>query len=140
MPDERAFPMDVTDRPWKFRPDGHLVLILRDEDDARRAADLLTSAGFAGDAVKTYTAEDTLANHARYRAQRSAADRLIGTVTDDDESRQAYLGYANDGRSALWLRVSEDDAAKAMRAVADVPYLHARHYGSRTTDYRTRTD
>jgi len=39
------------------------------------------------------------------------------------------------------LRDAEARAAAALRALADVPYLHARHYGrSGETDYRTRTD
>jgi hypothetical protein len=134
--------MDVTDEPWRFHPEDHLVVILHDEAEAADAVDALVAAGFSTDDMKTYRGEETLANHDRYVAHRSVTDRVIGAFTDDDESRRLYLQYASAGRASLWLRVAnEARTTTALRALADVPYLHARHYGrSSATDYRTRID
>jgi hypothetical protein len=63
------------------------------------------------------------------------ARRLLSPVTDEDEirGRELYLGYARDGRSALWLRLpNEEDVSKALRVLADYDYLHARYYGFNT--------
>ena len=55
--DENTFPMDFYVRdssphPWKFKPEGYLVVILSDADEAQRAeADLVTN-GFAPQDVK----------------------------------------------------------------------------------------
>jgi hypothetical protein len=142
MSSERRFPMDVTDEPWHFHPEDHLVVILHDEAEAARAVKALASAGFPRDEMKTYRGEDTLANHDRYAAQRSMTDRIVGAVTDDDESRRLYLEFATKGRTALWVFVPDEArVATAIRALADVPYLHVRHYGrSGATDYRTRSE
>jgi len=62
---------------------------------------------------------------------------LFGPVTDEDElaGRELYLGYAREGRSALWLRLpDEEDVSKALRLLADYDYLHARYYGFNTTE------
>ena len=56
-PEER-FPMDVTDDPWRFRPDGYLVAILHDDAEADRASDALVSGGFASENIKTYSAAE----------------------------------------------------------------------------------
>ena len=45
--DETTFPMDVTEedpssRPWNFRPEGYLVVIIADIDEGRRAETALT--------------------------------------------------------------------------------------------------
>lgn len=64
------------------------------------------------------------------------ARRLLSPVTDEDEirGRELYLGYARDYRSALWLRLpNEEDVSKALRVLADYDYLHARYYGFNTT-------
>jgi hypothetical protein len=55
---ENAFPMDITDpssRPWKFRPEGYLVVILVDDEEAQRARAALVEAGFDPLDVKLYT-------------------------------------------------------------------------------------
>jgi hypothetical protein len=142
MTGQRRFPMDVTDEPWHFHPDDHLVVILHDEAEAAAAADTLVAAGFDASEMKTYRGEDTLANYDRYADQRSVGDRIVGAFTDDVESRRLYLEYAAAGRAALWLHVRDGSkASAALRALADVPYLHARHYGTtEATDYRTRLD
>ena len=62
--------------------------------------------------------------------RRAVASRLLGPVTAQTTGRDLYLGYAREGRSALWLRLpNEDDVSKALRVLADYDYLHARYYG-----------
>jgi len=133
-----AFPMDVTDpsRPWKFKPRGYLVVILTGISEARRALSALVESGFGHSDIKVYSGEQTLENDAVNRRRRTVARRLFGPVTDEDElaGRELYLGYAREGRSALWLRLpNEEDVSKALRVLADYDYLHARYYGFNTT-------
>ena len=134
-----AFPMDVSDpsRPWKFKPEGYLVVILTGISEARRASSALVEGGFGHHDIKVYTGEQTLENDAVNRRRRTVARRLLGPFTDEDElaGRELYLGYAREGRSALWLRLpNEQDVSKALRVLADCDYLHARYYGSNTTE------
>jgi hypothetical protein len=143
MPDEEnIFPLDITerapgDRPWKFRPEGYLVAMLADEAEAHRAEAALVADGFAPHDVKVYAGAQILATYEIYKQQRDLADKVMGTVTDDLESRDLYLDHAREDRSALWLRVDEDGVARALRVLADFHYVHTRHYGTTTdTDYR----
>jgi hypothetical protein len=134
-----TFPMDVTDpsRPWKFKPRGYLVVILTGISEARRALSALVEAGFGHRDIKVYSSEQTLENDAVNRRRRTVARRLLGPVTEEDElsGRELYLGHAREGRSALWLRLpNEDDVSKALRVLADYDYLHARYYGFNTME------
>ena len=52
---ENTFPMDITDpssRPWHFRPEGYLVVILADTEEAQRAETALVAKGFAPRDIK----------------------------------------------------------------------------------------
>jgi hypothetical protein len=104
-----AFPMDVTDpsRPWRFEPEGYLVVILTGISEARRALSALVEGGFGHRDIKVYAGEQTLENVAVNRRRRTVARRLLGPFTDEDEfgGRELYLGYAREGRSALWMRL-----------------------------------
>ena len=139
--DENVFPLDITERkpgarPWKFRPDGYLVLVLSDEDEAHRAEAALVATGFASRDIKLYPGKQILATFEVYKEQRDLADKVVGVVTDDLEGRDLYLDYAREDRCALWLRVEETKVAAALRVLADYDYLHTRYYGARTvTDY-----
>jgi hypothetical protein len=127
-----TFPMDVTDpsRPWKFDPQGYLVVILTGISEARRALSALVEGGFGDRDIKVYSGEQTLENDAVNMRRRSVASRLLGPVTAQTTGRDLYLGYAREGRGALWLRLpNEDDVPKALRVLADYDYLHARYYG-----------
>lgn len=141
MEADNTFPLDITERapgerPWKFRPDGYLVLVLAGEDDAKRAQAALVEVGFAARDIKVYPSEQILATYEVYKGQKRLADKTVGVFTDDIEGRDLYLDYAREGRSGLWLRVPEDKVAKALRALADHHYLHTRYYGGTTeTDY-----
>jgi hypothetical protein len=139
---ENAFPLDFyvddpSPHPWKFRPQGYLVVILSDADEGHRAEAALVAAGFASRDVKVYAGTQILANYQVYAERRSVTDKVAASVVDDSEGRELYLELAREGRSALWLRLPvEDDVAKALRVLADFSYLHARHYGSETaTDF-----
>ena len=138
---ENIFPLDITERepgqrPWKFRPEGYLVVMLSDEDEAQRAEAALVGDGFASHDIKLYPGEQILATFEIYRGQRDVADKVVGAVTDDFEGRDLYLDYAREDRCALWLRVPESKVPKALRVLADCDYLHTRYYGVKTeTDY-----
>ena len=136
MPDhEIIWPMGMTDRnlsdrPMVFHPQGFLVAILTDADEAERAVSALRSAGFSDRELRVYTSQQILADHDLYTAQRSLARRVAGALTDDQESIALYFGHARDGRSALWISVDGDaEAARAIRRLADFDTFHIRHYG-----------
>jgi hypothetical protein len=139
--DENAFPMDsITDlaaRPWKFRPEGYLVVILADTEEAQRAKEALVGGGFAPQDVKLYTGEQILENYEVYNEQRTVTGKVVGSVVDDQEGRELYLAYAREDRCALWLRIpNEAGVPKALRVLADHDYVHTRYYGSeRQTDF-----
>jgi len=138
---QNVFPLDITERepgarPWKFRPDGYLVVVLSDEDEAQRAQESLVGVGFAVRDIKLYPGKQILATFEVYKEQRDVADKVAGVIRDDIEGRDLYLNYAREGRCALWLRVDEDKVPKALRALADHHYLHTRYYGDKSeTDY-----
>ena len=133
---ENAFPMDFwaedpSPRPWTFQPEGYLVVILSDADEAKRAESSLVSQGFASRDVKLYTGKQILENYEAYQGRRSVTDKVVGAVTADSEGRELYLGYAREDRCAMWVRIpDENDVPKALRVLADHDYVHTRYYGS----------
>lgn len=130
---QNTFPMDITDpssRPWSFKPEGYLVVILAGTEEARAAETALVARGFAPRDVKLYTGKQILDNHEEYMGRRGVASTLVGSVADDVEGRELYLAYAREDRCALWLRLPhEADVPKALRVLADHHYLHTRYYG-----------
>jgi hypothetical protein len=118
------------DRPLVFNPQGFLVAILEDADQAERARAALAAAGFADRDLRVYTSQQILDSWERFQAERSLAQRVAGAITDDPDTIELYLGYARAGHAALWLHVPDDDAAdRAVRSLADHQVLHFRHYG-----------
>jgi hypothetical protein len=118
------------DRPLFFNPQGFLVVILEDADQAERARAALAEAGFAGRDLRVYTSRQILDSWQRFQAERSLAQRAVGAVTDDPDTIELYFGYAREGRSALWVHVPDEaDADRAVRRLADHQVLHFRHYG-----------
>lgn len=95
---ENTFPMDVdrdpSSRPWKFRPEGYLVVILADEDEGKQAEAALVAAGFAAQDVKLYTGKQILENYEAYKEQRTITAKVVGAVVDDTESRD-QIGRAH---------------------------------------------
>ena len=118
------------DRPLVFSPQGFLVAILEDADQAEQARAALVDAGFADRDLRVYTSQQMLGSWERFQAERSLGQRVAGAVTDDPATIEAYFGNARQGRAALWVHVPEDaDAKRAVRVLADHPVLHIRHYG-----------
>ena len=118
------------ERPLFFNPQGFLVAILDDADQAEQAKATLAEAGFAETNLRVYTSSQILDSWERFQAERSLAQRVAGAVTDDPDTIEAYFGYARQGRSALWVHVPDEaDANRAVRALADHQVLHFRHYG-----------
>jgi hypothetical protein len=139
---EHTFPMDFyvdgpAPRPWKFQPTGYLVAILTDAEEGQKAEGALIAAGFDARDVKVYTGEQILENYKVYEGRRNLTDSVAGAVIDDSEGKALYLGYAREGRSALWLRLPDEyHVRKAMVALADFEYSHARYYGDKgQTDF-----
>ena len=140
---ENTFPMDFyvqdsSPRPWKFRPTGYLVVILSDADEAERGEADLVTRGFAPRDVKLYTGGQILENYEVYAARRKTTDKVVGSIVDDSEGRELYLDYARQGRSAMWVRIpNEEDVPKALRVLANHDYVHTRYYGSeQQTDFK----
>ena len=134
---EVAWPTGMSDqdpaareRPLVFYPQGFLVAILEDADQAEQAKATLAAAGFADRDLRVYTSKQILDSWERFLAERSLAQRVAGAVTDDPDTIEQYFGYARAGRAALWVHVPEDDDAdRAVRGLADHQVLHFRHYG-----------
>jgi hypothetical protein len=118
------------DRPLFFNPKGFLVAILEDADQAEQAKATLVEAGMADRDLQVYTSQQILDSWERFKAERSLGQRVAGAVTDDPDTIELYFGYARAGRAALWVHVpDDDDADRAVRALADHQVLHFRHYG-----------
>jgi hypothetical protein len=129
--DENTFPMDFyvgdsSPHPWKFKPEGYLVVILSDTDEAQRAEADLVSNGVAPRDIKLYTGKQILENYEVFAGRRTATDKVL------------YLGYAREDRCAMWVRIpDEEDVSKALRVLADHEYVHTRYYGSEgQTDFK----
>jgi hypothetical protein len=97
-------------------------------------------AGFDRDDLRVYTSREILNDHEIYLKERSPARRVVGALTDDQATIDLYFGYAREGRGALWVHVPEkDDAARAIRYLADHGVLHYRYFGrDRETDIHVR--
>jgi hypothetical protein len=137
--DETIFPMDVTDassRPWKFRPQGYLVVILADTEEAQQAEAALVEEGFASQDVELYTGKQILENHEVYMGRRGVVSKAVGAMADDVEGRELYLDYAREDRCAMWVRIpDEGNVPKALRVLADYDCLHSRYYGDESLDF-----
>jgi hypothetical protein len=117
-------------RPLFFNPQGFLVAILDDADQAEHAKVALADAGFADRDLRVYTSQQILDSWERFQAERSLTQRVAGALTDDPDTIERYFGYAREGRSALWVHVPDEaDAKRAVRSLADHRVLHFRHYG-----------
>jgi hypothetical protein len=118
------------ERPLFFNPQGFLVAVLEDADQAERARAALAGAGFADRDLRVCTSRQILDSWERFQAERSLAQRVAGAVTDDPDTIELYFGYARAGRSALWVHVPDEaDADRVVRVLADHQVLHFRHYG-----------
>ena len=135
--DEVVWPTGMSDqdpaareRPLVFNPQGFLVAILNDADQADQAKTTLADAGFAETNLRVYTSQQILDSWERFQAERSLAQRVAGAVTDDPETIELYFGYARQGHAALWVHVPDEaDAKRAIRGLADHEVLHIRYYG-----------
>ena len=135
--DEVVWPTGMSDhdpaareRPLVFNPQGFLVAILEDADQAQQAKATLAAAGFADRDLRVYTSSQILDSWERFQADRSLTQRVAGAVTDDPDTIEQYFGYARQGRSALWVHVPDEaDAKRAVRSLADHQVLHFRYYG-----------
>jgi hypothetical protein len=135
--EEVVWPTGMTDqdpparsRPLIFRPEGFLVAILEDTEQAERAKATLSAAGFADGDLRIYTGQQILDDWERFKTERGVTGRVVGTITDDQETIKLYHRYAREGRSALWVHVPDEaEAERAVRCLADHNVLHIRHYG-----------
>jgi hypothetical protein len=66
------------DRPLFFNPQGFLVAILQDADQAEQARATLAEAGFADTNLRVYTSQQILDSWERFQAERSLAQRVAG--------------------------------------------------------------
>lgn len=132
MKDAASWPMDIEQLLSPvFRAEGFFVVILADTAEGKEAAAVLERAGgVPSEDLKLYTSDDILRIHEQYVERRSTVAKVVGAMMDDDAGRDLYLGYAKEGRSALWVRLPDKaDVPKVLRVLADREYLHARYYG-----------
>jgi hypothetical protein len=136
-PAQVAWPTGMSDqdpaareRPLVFNPQGFLVAILQDADQAEQAKATLAEAGFADRDLRVYTSQQILDSWERFQAERSLAQRVAGAITDDPDTLELYFGSARQGRAALWVHVPDEaDAKRSIRNLADHQVLHFRYYG-----------
>jgi hypothetical protein len=106
-----------------------LVAIVADLDGAERS---LRSAGYTDECLRTYSSEQIVASDEAFRSERGPLDRAIGLVVDDREAMSEYVQYGRDGRSALWVRVTDrDDANRVVRHLLDDDLIHVWFHGER---------
>jgi hypothetical protein len=121
---------DLSSRPLVFNPKGFLVAMLENDQACERARVALVDAGFGSENLRVYTSRQILADHERYLAARSTARRVVGALTDDQETIELYFGHAREGGGALWVHAPEErDASRAMRCLMDHQVLHYRYFG-----------
>jgi hypothetical protein len=65
------------ERPLVFTPQGFLVAILEDADQAEQAKAALAEAGFADRDLRVYTSSQILDSWERFQAERSLAQRVL---------------------------------------------------------------
>ena len=131
MKDAAPWPMDIEQLLSPvFRAEGFFVVILPDTAEGQGAAAALEEVGVSRNDLKLYTSDDILGIHEQYVERRSTVAKVVGAMMDDDAGRDLYLGYAEEGRSALWARLPDKTVVpKVLRVLADRDYLHARYYG-----------
>lgn len=129
--------------PWPFPPtDGGpssrphvvdltnvLVAIVSDSDGAERS---LRAAGYAEEDLRVYQSEQIVAYDDAFQSERGLLDRTIGRLVDDREAMSEYVQYGREGRSALWVHVTDrDDANKVVRHLVDHGPMHIWFHGER---------
>jgi hypothetical protein len=87
------------ERPLVFNPEGFLVAILEDVDQADQARAALADAGFAEGDLRVYSSQEILDSWELFQTERSLAQRVVGALTDDPATTEGYFGYARQGRS-----------------------------------------
>jgi hypothetical protein len=105
--DENTFPMDFyvqdsSPRPWEFKPEGYLVVILSDTDEAQRAVADLVTHGFAPRDVRGHEgpAESPRIDYIRKRMKRNLMATLVfprgvRMILGGDEIGRTQLGNNN---------------------------------------------
>ena len=132
--DETTFPMDVTDedpssRPWNFRPEGHLVAIICDIQEGRRAEAALTEAGFTSKDIKLYTGKQILNNQEVYIGRTRVTTKLVAWMfAEDVEGRELYLAYAGRPVRDVGAHPRRRPCCQSPPVLADFDCLHARYY------------
>ena len=126
---------DPASRPWVFRPEGFLVVVLSDAHEAERASTALGAAGVPDGHRRIYTGEQVMDERQRFVAQQGAGRRLVEKLTIDADVLQLFIDYAESGRAFLWVRVPRrEDANRAIRAMGGHQVLHYRYYGDNSVE------
>ncbi len=126
---------DPASRPWVFKPQGFLVVVLAGTAEAERAGTALEAAGFPDVHRRIYTGEQVMDARRRFVAQQGAGRRLVEKLTIDADVLQLFIDYAESGRAFLWIRVPKrEDANRAIRALGGHEVLHYRYYGENSVE------
>lgn len=126
---------DPASRPWVFKPQGFLVAVIQDADEAARAGAALTEVGFAEDERRLFTGEQVVDERQRFVARQSATRQLVEKLTIDSKAVDLFMDYARAGRCFLWVRVpNREDANRAIRGLSQCRVLLFRYYGDNTVE------
>ena len=134
---ELSWPFGSTDGGPRSRPlvvhlEDVLVMVLPDDDAGARGLELLEQQGVPDDRLRLYTAEQIVAYHEEFRAERSLPERVVGTIVDDNPLMATYVRYGEEGCSALWVQlVHRDDATSVIRSLTELGLRQVWFHGRR---------
>ena len=136
MAEQRSrWPFAPTDGTAASRPrvvdlEGMVVAILADDEAAVRAGEALRAIGYTDETLRMYTSAEIVANDEAFKASRRLRDRIVSSVVDDTDAMERYVGYAREGRAALWVRTQDRTEAKqVVRLLADNQVVFVSYYG-----------
>ena len=134
---ELGWPFGSTDggpqsRPLVVHLEDVLVMILPDDAAGAQALELVNQHGIADERLRLYTAAQIVSYNEEFRAERSLPEKVVGTIVDDNPLMSAYVGYGEEGCSALWVQLAHrDDATSVIRSVTDLGLRQVWFHGRR---------
>jgi hypothetical protein len=134
---ELGWPFGSTDggpasRPLVVHLEDVLIMVLPDDDAGHRALEALREHGFPDERLRLYTSAQIVEYDRAFRDERGLAGKVVGTIVDDNPLMGAYLRYAEEGCSALWVQLAHrDDATQVIRSVTDLGLKQVWYHGRR---------
>jgi hypothetical protein len=123
----RAFRLDsdMTTMRGTFYPTGWMVLMFPGEQPARDAAQMLSRAGFADDALMFLTPQDVR----EHLLGATGDDKLVPSAGTEGDTVRKFTDLAAQGHHGLMVHVPhQEDADRVMALVKDLPISYGQRY------------